>query len=161
MRFDRVDGHEPYVGLGWGRRVWERRLFLAEDSPVYWAARILRELAVIDPGLPEVDAVIACATNPVTWRMGRIRSYAAKARYLNERAKVGGDTPRVMLVWFLELVAKVAYDASDPRDPFDDDAGSRIAPAAVRIAANSGDEELAVRVAAAIDGWLVDLRRVR
>ena len=66
-----------------------------------------------------------------------------------------------MLLGVAELVAKVAYNATDPIEPFAPDTGWRIAPAAIRLAICVGDPELRIRIASAIDGWLIDPFRVK
>lgn len=54
---------------------------------------------------------------------------------------------------FAELVAKIAYNATMPPDPFDEDTGWWIAPIAVQIAEATGDATFERRMAATIGDW--------
>ena len=54
-------GSTRHVCLGWAGRC--SRL----TTTVAPAARILRELTTLEPGLPEVNAILACADEPTLW----------------------------------------------------------------------------------------------
>ena len=146
------DWFDRYVSLGWGRTVFE-----AQPEPVVWSAAILHELTAIEPGLSEVDAILACAADSALWPSGHDRFRVARCRSIADQPSEAVVTPRTMLLVRGELVAKIGYNATDPPNPFDGDTGWWIAPSATRIAAYLGDADLAVRVAVAIHGWTTDI----
>jgi hypothetical protein len=112
------DDDQPLLGLAWGGWV-----FASQTDPVAWAGRILGELAVIDPCMVEVERVITCTRDPALWYQGRDRFRVARLRRLAEQLSTGTDTPETMMLEIAELVAKVAYNATRPEEPFAADIG--------------------------------------
>lgn len=131
---------------------WGRRMFEQQDNPVAWAGQILGEVTIISPGVTEVDAILRCAEDARQWPAGHERFQAARRRYLAEQPRQGAETPVTIVLNFAELVAKIAYNATTPHDPFDEDTGWWIAPTAAEIAEATGEASFKVRVAQAIGG---------
>lgn len=119
---------------------WKGQDALAVGSEVFglvpigerpgWAAGILRAIAHEVPECSTlVGVVLAVAEQPNRWAEGH-RAFSMVRREvlrLDEEGNRSGWTEalvaRAHLLAVAELVAKVAYNSTDPSDPFDDDSG--------------------------------------
>lgn len=103
---------------------------VAEQSRPAWAARVLRvALSQAPEHAADVAAVLAVADDPRRWAEGHavFSSVRREVLKLDERGRTAGWTPatltRAHLLAIAELVAKVTYNATSPRDEFDEDSG--------------------------------------
>ncbi len=99
-----------------------------------WAAGILRAIAHEVPEYSElVGVVLAVAEQPSRWAEGHtaFRMVRREVLRLDEEGNRTGWTKQLLAhAHFLavaELVSKVAYNSTDPSDPFDDDSGHWLA----------------------------------
>jgi hypothetical protein len=113
-----------------------------------WAARVLRSvLAAIGVRSMLFEHVLHIADHP--WQWGRGHRVFDKLRdsllWLETQREMLGLTKKQKLLESLldlaELVAKVTYNATDPPDPFDEDAGWRIAAQLRAFVERFDDEE--------------------
>jgi hypothetical protein len=118
---------------------------------------VLAAAQTLDPDLPEVEAVIAVAIDPMQRHRGNRVFGAARARSLREQPQTGERGPHAEILGLAELVAQVAYNASDPHDPFHENRGWYIAPWAVGLAFDNDDDEYRARIRAAIGDWPQEL----
>jgi hypothetical protein len=97
---------------------------LYEQIPIslrpLWAARILDASRGVTPWPPEVEAVYEMARDPPEWAKGHAAFRAVRRLTL----QYDKDDPYGCLLRLAENVAKVTYNATGPRDPFDYGAGS-------------------------------------
>jgi hypothetical protein len=101
---------------------------LVEQIPVgvrpYWAAKILDLCRPLTHCPLEVHAVHVIASHRPLWRWGHVAfGFVRRLTVRYENAK-GTDEVYGGLLYLAENVAKVTYNATDPPDPFDDDAAA-------------------------------------
>jgi hypothetical protein len=106
-----------------------QRVFEAQPDPLAWAVGVLEAVCqVTRVDLPQVQEAIAVARDPGRWHEG----HDAFDRLRVDSVGMAGIESDVM--GFAELIAKLAYNATDPDDEFDDDTGWWVEPSALRIA---------------------------
>jgi hypothetical protein len=133
----------------------------AEDSWRHWdaldAGKILYERLVVNPrpawalavldaccaGLseipPEVQVVREIANTPARWAEAHKAFQAVRKLVLSVERRTDAGRPEHGILYLAENVAKVAYNASGSRAPFDHDAGWWIAKNARWIVDHSTD----------------------
>jgi hypothetical protein len=90
----------------------------------FWAARIL-DLCRRRTKCPvAVHAVHVIATRRYLWRWGHVAFRAVRRVTLQYEAAKGKDELCGGLLYLAENIAKVTYNATNPPDPFDHDAGA-------------------------------------
>ncbi len=112
--------------LAAGELLWGR---LPPAHRASWAAAIL-ELAMsrLDEESPALSDCLAIARNAERWPAGHDAFSRLRHVVLSLPADQGPANRRAAWVFAIaELVAKVAYNASDPIDAFDDDSGPWLA----------------------------------
>lgn len=137
----------PERGSGHLVETWGRAAFERQGAPVDWAVRLLREAGLGQPSLAEVDLVVRMAQQRPCWHDAKRCFGIVRRRVIAEQR--GAVTPQSRLLNLAELVAKVTYNATDPRDPFDDDTGWWLAPMALDLARDRDD--------AALAEWVIDM----
>lgn len=103
---------------------------LCEMIPIaqrpHWAARILDLCRSLTQQVREVDAIYDLATHPSRWKCGHDAFRAVRELTLEYEKTKNTDEVYGGLLYLAENVAKVAYNATNPPGPFDDDAGAWI-----------------------------------
>jgi hypothetical protein len=112
---------EPLVA---GRLIFEN---LPNDLRVAWASDILK-LALRRGGVrfAPIDDVLRIAQKPLRWKDGhRAFDKLRRSTLALEGGHARSDEDRVILhqLYLAENVANVIYNATDPRDAFDEDSG--------------------------------------
>ena len=114
-----------------------------------WAGRLVALCRPLAPRMAPVENVLAIAADPARWDEAHAAFRAVRAwtvRFERPGAPRGPIALGVLLL--AELTAKVAYNASAPVDPFDEDSGWWLAANlrdVVEQAADAGFEERAWR----------------
>lgn len=110
---------ERQARLEQGRRAYE-----AQADPVAWALGVLTAAVIVTGArTPEIRRVQEVASDSARWSEGH-RAFRDVRHVILSRKSSGVEPDNVVLVLHLaELVASLAYNASDPRDPFDHDTG--------------------------------------
>jgi hypothetical protein len=103
---------------------------LYEQVPIatrpLWAARILDLCRRLRKSPLAVNAVYAIAVRRYLWRWGHVAFRAVRRLTLQYEKGKNKDEVYGGLLYLAENVAKVAYNATDPPDPFDYDAGASV-----------------------------------
>jgi hypothetical protein len=114
-----------------GRLIYDN---LPVEARPAWAARILR--LVLDKSEADRSSflrILDTAKHPPWWANGHrcfdlLRDESLGIDELRRKRALRNDEDLLArLLWLAELVAKVTYNAVDPPDPFDEDAGWFIA----------------------------------
>ncbi len=107
-----------------GRAIFEQ---VPENARPTWAASILRAaIAHARASSPVIDRILRLAANPGEWSQGHEAFNAARAETLRlDRVTIRSPAQQLMLTLLslAELVAKVAYNGTNPDDEFDEDSG--------------------------------------
>lgn len=121
--------HNPSLNLG--RRLFER---VPDDQRPAWAASVLRSvLPVVFTCPPTVANVLTVADAPAKWGTAHAAFTAVRLVVLRldekrrRQALSLEDDVFGHVLGIAELVAKVTYNATHPRDEFDEDSGWFIA----------------------------------
>ncbi len=101
--------------------------------------------------VPEVEALAAALRDPDRWKNGHTLFDAIRQLTLAEE-KRPTDRAYGNLLFVAENVAKTVYNATDPRDPFDEDAVLWVAPCARDMAAALKDVGFEERIWRAMRG---------
>lgn len=95
-------------------------------DPLPWAARVERAVAVLDvcraqvARVVAVDGVVRVGSNPKLWADGHTAFDRVRDLVLAEERRPT-DRAYCLLLFVAESAAQTIYNASNPRDPFDDD----------------------------------------
>jgi hypothetical protein len=102
---------------------------LTTDEQVAWAEGVLRACVTRGHSIPEIDQVLALVQDQSAWKAGHEAFRAVrKLTLIVEASPERVDSALHHLLLIAELVAKVAYNATQPIDPFDEDSGWWLAP---------------------------------
>jgi len=61
--------------------------------------------------------------DPARWKEGHRLSDRVRKKAIAEERAGNPDPQKVAVLWFVELIGRVAYNLSHPQDPFDEDNG--------------------------------------
>jgi hypothetical protein len=122
------------------------------DGPT-WASGVLTAAQAVDPGLPEVDAIIAVARDPAQRHLGHDVFDNARRRYLVEEGSPEPSIARTGLLRLAEVVAKATFNETNTTAPFDFDSSWYIATCAVDLALFVGDPDYASSIRLALGDW--------
>jgi deoxyribonuclease V len=103
------------------------------------------------PRPPEIEAALELAAERERW--SRAGEVFAQVRGGLARAEDRLTEAERLSFRIAELIAKVAHNVAGPPPFYDHDAGWRIGPLAVRLAAAAPDPAVRERVAAALGEW--------
>lgn len=124
-----------------GRLLYER--IPIELRPV-WAAEVLAIACNHLPIIPEVETVLEMASDPSRWPEAYETFSAVRDLTLQAEGQAVGR-PYLEVLWLVELVAKVTYNASGGPAPFDPDSGWWVAVALLDIVDQVDDPEFAAK----------------
>ncbi len=124
--------------LAVGRQLFEA---LPPARAPLWSAAVLRCALTIVPARPRaVENALRVAADPARWSEGHQAFRAVRDETLKSDARLkakdtgSGELRLAYVLGIAELAAKVAYNATDPIDPFDDDSGWWLARLMRRLA---------------------------
>ena len=125
-----------------GRLLFEN---MPEENRPRWATRIL-ELVVNKTGVKSapVERILYIGKHPTEWHMAHEAFCSARRLGLKLREAKVRSTETIFLCYHLglaEVVAKVIYNGTNPRDEFDRDAGWWIPECLKQILDSVNDEE--------------------
>lgn len=126
-------------------------------EPLSAGERVRRAAAVLHvcreqcSRVAEIDHVLEIAHDATRWREGH-RAFDAVRRLTLEAERRRSIGTYVSLLFVAEITAKTVYNASEPPDPFDDDAPWWLAPIARHFALTVTDQGVRQTVWRALRG---------